>query len=654
MSGHLHTKRFMMATVAITLMMVVSSAIILPQADSADADTGPDYGAVWADGSYKLSANRGSGGSTTLGWSYGGTPPTLVSYTFSLGKVTEPVRNGYLLAGWTYSQDDTSYLIPAVNQSVDYYYNNMDYPSPSGSTLYAYWVEEGGLAEFTPETYEFDVKPGQFVVFFGENLDSISGTPDWMTLMPTDPTRGDAVMWGYAPDSGSYGFEFNGEQDTITVNDNGHAVYFETNGGSWVPQQIVQDGARVTEPDDPVRDGYTFTGWYTDEDCTIPYTFSHQVWSDLTLYAGWEDASQKVTSISISGSSSMKAGHGLTLTATTFPTDADNRHVTWSITSGSNRVTYTTQDTTTGGRIMIAGVSAGSVTVRATADDGSGVYATKMITVNNATHSLYFSGNGGTGLPGTMSQSTSTAVTHTFTIPDTVPTYSGHNFLGWATSPSASTASYQPGDQVTVSANSSVRLYAIWEVISHTVTFKSFGVTVDSQLVEDGGTVSTPSDPSLEGYAFRGWSITPQTPGTVSGTVFDFTTPITSDLTLYARWEGNLHFTSDPSAAMNVTPTSYGTYKFDASPSQYYTTVLWDFGDGTTSTDLSPVHYYSEPGSYIVNLTVYNDIGSDTVEYPLTVAEESEGDGDGFPWTVAVAMALAVVVVAALMVRHIL
>lgn len=32
--------------------------------------------------------------------------------------------------------------------------------------------------------------------------------------------------------------------------------------------------------------------------------------------------------------------------------------------------------------------------------------------------------------------------------------------------------------------------------------------------------------------------------------------------------------------------------------------VLWHFGDGNTSTDLSPVHKYSQPGSFMVNLTV--------------------------------------------------
>ena len=34
--------------------------------------------------------------------------------------------------------------------------------------------------------------------------------------------------------------------------------------------------------------GYTFTGWYLDKTCTIPYRFDTAVTSNLTLYAGWK------------------------------------------------------------------------------------------------------------------------------------------------------------------------------------------------------------------------------------------------------------------------------------------------------------------------------------------------------------------------------
>ncbi|WP_407355724.1 PKD domain-containing protein [Methanolobus sp. WCC5] len=41
------------------------------------------------------------------------------------------------------------------------------------------------------------------------------------------------------------------------------------------------------------------------------------------------------------------------------------------------------------------------------------------------------------------------------------------------------------------------------------------------------------------------------------------------------------------------------------------TSWLWDFGDGTTSTEQNPTHIYTSPGSYAVSLTVANADGSD-------------------------------------------
>ncbi|MBK8566358.1 MAG: PKD domain-containing protein [Saprospiraceae bacterium] len=40
---------------------------------------------------------------------------------------------------------------------------------------------------------------------------------------------------------------------------------------------------------------------------------------------------------------------------------------------------------------------------------------------------------------------------------------------------------------------------------------------------------------------------------------------------------------------------------------------LWDFGDGTTSTDPQPVHQYAMQGNYFVTLTAFNDCGESTI-----------------------------------------
>lgn len=49
------------------------------------------------------------------------------------------------------------------------------------------------------------------------------------------------------------------------------------------------------------------------------------------------------------------------------------------------------------------------------------------------------------------------------------------------------------------------------------------------------------------------------------------------------------------------------------------TSWLWDFGDGTTSTDKNPVHTFQEPHSYTVSLTVTGPDGSDSETKPTHI-----------------------------------
>ncbi|WP_292382934.1 PKD domain-containing protein [Methanoculleus sp. UBA430] len=57
----------------------------------------------------------------------------------------------------------------------------------------------------------------------------------------------------------------------------------------------------------------------------------------------------------------------------------------------------------------------------------------------------------------------------------------------------------------------------------------------------------------------------------------------------------------------------------------------WSFGDGATSTEQHPVHTYTAPGTYTVNLTVSAASGSDTLSRPgyITVMVKGDFGGDG-------------------------
>lgn len=67
-------------------------------------------------------------------------------------------------------------------------------------------------------------------------------------------------------------------------------VRFESNGGSSVTDQLVQYGEKVIMPKNPVREGYTFDGWYSDIDKTILWDFDNDTVSgNLVLYAKWTE-----------------------------------------------------------------------------------------------------------------------------------------------------------------------------------------------------------------------------------------------------------------------------------------------------------------------------------------------------------------------------
>lgn len=66
----------------------------------------------------------------------------------------------------------------------------------------------------------------------------------------------------------------------------------------------------------------------------------------------------------------------------------------------------------------------------------------------------------------------------------------------------------------------------------YTVTFDSQGgSTVDAQTVTEGGMAVKPDDPTRNGYTFGGWYTEAE-----CTTEYDFDTPVTADIPLYAKW----------------------------------------------------------------------------------------------------------------------
>ena len=69
----------------------------------------------------------------------------------------------------------------------------------------------------------------------------------------------------------------------------GFTITFDSKGGSDVAPQNQMYGELLEEPEPPTREGYIFTGWYTDAACYELWdTQSKTIETDMTLYAGWE------------------------------------------------------------------------------------------------------------------------------------------------------------------------------------------------------------------------------------------------------------------------------------------------------------------------------------------------------------------------------
>lgn len=75
----------------------------------------------------------------------------------------------------------------------------------------------------------------------------------------------------------------------LEMADPGYTVSFDTKGGTDVVSQEREYGDLLVLPEQPVREGYVFTGWYKDSGCYEPWDLEKDtVQTDTVLYAGWE------------------------------------------------------------------------------------------------------------------------------------------------------------------------------------------------------------------------------------------------------------------------------------------------------------------------------------------------------------------------------
>ena len=265
-----------------------------------------------------------------------------------------------------------------------------------------------------------------------------------------------------------------------------YTVTFNTNGGSAMESQTVDEGAAATRPDDPTKTGFTFAGWYSDSSLTAEYNFATPVTENLTLYAKWTENTTPTTyTVTVNGTSngtvsanptSVAAGEQITLTVTPASgytldtltvTDAENHPVSVS----DNRFT----------------MPASNVTVT----------ATFRATTPPTTYSVTFYTNGGSAVSSQSVSPNGKAMR-----PSPEPTRTGYTFVNWY-GDSDLTSVYDFDTAVT----GNLALYAKWEPSTYTITYNLDGGSADnpaSYTVETS--TFTLVNPTKEGYHFTGWT----------------------------------------------------------------------------------------------------------------------------------------------------
>jgi len=294
-----------------------------------------------------------------------------------------------------------------------------------------------------------------------------------------------------------------------------YTVTFDTRGGSSVGAQQVAYGSTMSPPGNPTRPYYVFGGWCKDTACTQTWNFAVDVVaSNITLYARWVQIF--TVNFDSQGGSPTPAAQNVqegqaVQQPSTNPIRSSYLFGGW----------YREQ------ACIVQWNFATDVVQQPTV-----LYA-KWIPLYTVT----FDAQGGS-----PSLTTQTLQHGQKAQQPAAPTYASHNFAGWYTSTSYTTAWSFASDIITANTT----LYAKWISTSatiDTVTFNSNGGSaVLAQQVVRGGTAAQPGNPTNEGFTFGGW-FTDQ--ACTVGNEWNFGAAVSGSITLYALWECTVLFNSN-------------------------------------------------------------------------------------------------------------
>ncbi len=370
--------------------------------------------------------------------------------------------------------------------------------------------------------------------------------------------------------------------------------------GTDSQSEVVEKGQTVAKPDDPKKFGHTFLGWFAEGE-EKAFDFETAITADLTLTAKWQKISSKVDDYEALGAA-IAAAEELDASEYTAESWANLQKALADAKAKAESPTATQEEIDAAKEAVEAAVKAlekeggtpsVSHTVTFDADNGSdhitqtitdGEKAAKPEEPKKFGHTFqgWFAGNASeafdfdTAITADLTltakwEKISAKVDDYTALGETIAAAeklnaSEYTEESWAKLQQAladakakaesPTATQEEIDAAKAAVEAAVKaLTKPGETVSFTVTFDADnGSAVTTQTVTQGSTVQKPADPVKAGYTFTGW----YAPGAAAA--FDFTTIITSDLTLTAKWVKNAPVTTPVSIASAKVKVANITY----------------------------------------------------------------------------------------------
>ena len=304
--------------------------------------------------------------------------------------------------------------------------------------------------------------------------------------------------------------------------------------------------AQIAKPADPVREGYTFGGWFTSEACTegSEFTFDdHNMGTveygddDLELYAKWEKNSVPDHTVTFKDGDTtcatltVKDGGTWEKLIPKSPTKEGYEFTGWTLEDGES---CGPKKPVTSDLTLVANWKVPSYTVTyKTPDDTSADTPAEASLISLMSLAADDSADDQDDSSGTVVAEVE--VEKGKTAPELEPTREGYRFAGWFVD-GACTEAY---DFETRTVTENTILYAKW-VKTATITFDTAGGEEVASLTVDAGSTVESSDLPIavrDNYRFHGWLT-----GSADGTAVSSEFEVDNDMTLYAHWVGDTVF----------------------------------------------------------------------------------------------------------------